>query len=119
MRSSIATLQVLRTFFDEPASAQYGVELMASSGLKAGTLYPILNRLELDGWIVGRWEDIDESAVGRRRRRYYRLTNAGERQARALLTQYATLLMPPSGPVETVEVMGRAREALRHGPRGS
>src|ERR1700676_4243993 len=117
MRSSIATLQILRTFFDDPATARYGVELIASSGLKAGTLYPILNRLELDGWIVGRWEDIDESAVGRRRRRYYRLTNAGERQARALLTQYATLLMPPSGPVEAVEVMGRAREALRHDPR--
>jgi PadR family transcriptional regulator, regulatory protein PadR len=119
MRSSIATLQVLRTFFDDPAGAQYGVELIASSGLKAGTLYPILNRLELDGWVVGRWEDIDESAAGRRRRRYYRLTSAGERQARALLTQYATLLMPPPRPVETVEVMGRAREALRHGPRGS
>jgi PadR family transcriptional regulator, regulatory protein PadR len=119
MRSSIATLQVLRTFFDDPASAHYGVELMASSGLKAGTLYPILNRLELDGWILGRWEDIDESAAGRRRRRYYRLTSAGERQARALLTQYATLLMPPPGPVESVEVIGRAREAVRHGPRGT
>jgi PadR family transcriptional regulator PadR len=119
MRSSIATLQVLRTFFDDPGDAQYGVELMASSGLKAGTLYPILNRLELDGWIVGRWEDIDEAAAGRRRRRYYRLTPAGERQARALLTQYATLLMPPPRPVETLEVVGRAREALRHAPRGS
>ncbi len=64
MRSSIATLQVLRTFFDDPAGAQYGVELMASSELKAGTLYPILDRLELDGWIVGRWEDIDEFGRG-------------------------------------------------------
>ncbi|HEX4754123.1 MAG TPA: helix-turn-helix transcriptional regulator [Candidatus Dormibacteraeota bacterium] len=119
MRSSIATLQVLRTFFDDPASARYGVELMASSGLKAGTLYPILNRLELDGWILGRWEDIDESAAGRRRRRYYRLTGAGERQARALLTQYATLLMPPPRPGESAEVIGRAREAVSLGRRGS
>jgi PadR family transcriptional regulator PadR len=119
MRSSIATLQVLRTFFDDPAGAHYGAELMASSGLKAGTLYPMLNRLELDGWILGRWEDIDESAEGRRRRRYYRLTSAGERQARALLTQYATLLMPPPWPVETVEVTGRAQDRVRHGPSGS
>ena len=52
MRSSIATLQVLRSFFDDPAGARYGAELMSASGLKAGTLYPILNRLELDGWIL-------------------------------------------------------------------
>lgn len=119
MRSSIATLQVLRTFFDDPAIAQYGAELMASSGLKAGTLYPILNRLELDGWILGRWEDIDESAAGRRRRRYYRLTGAGERQARALLTQYAMLLMPPPRAAESAEVMGKSRQAARPGRRES
>jgi PadR family transcriptional regulator, regulatory protein PadR len=119
MRSSIVTLQVLRTFFDDPTAAQYGAELMASSGLKAGTLYPILNRLELDGWILGRWEDIDEAVAGRRRRRYYRLTGAGERQARALLTQYATLLMPPPPPDTGVELTGTARHAVRIEPLGS
>lgn len=95
MRSSIATLQVLRSFFDDLHGERYGQELMAAAALKAGTLYPILTRLELDGWIRSRWEDIDEVVQRRRRRRYYRLTEAGERQARALLTQYATLLMPP------------------------
>ncbi|HEY7925922.1 MAG TPA: helix-turn-helix transcriptional regulator [Candidatus Dormibacteraeota bacterium] len=119
MRSSIATLQVLRSFFDDPAGARYGAELMTASGLRAGTLYPILNRLELDGWILGRWEDIDESAEGRRRRRYYRLTGAGERQGRALLTQYATLLMPPPNPLTAVEITGRARDAARPGTVGS
>ncbi|MGH7480897.1 MAG: PadR family transcriptional regulator [Longimicrobiales bacterium] len=40
-----------------------------------GTLYPILHRLEAEGWIDGEWEQVE----GRRRKRY-RLTRAGARR---------------------------------------
>ncbi|MCG8407837.1 MAG: PadR family transcriptional regulator [Phycisphaerales bacterium] len=40
--------------------------------VQAGTLYPILHRLEYAGAITSRWED-----VGERRRKWYRLTRAG------------------------------------------
>lgn len=40
--------------------------------LQAGTLYPILHRLEYDGAIASRWE-----AVGERRRKWYLLTDLG------------------------------------------
>ena len=40
--------------------------------IQAGTLYPILHRLEHDGAIRGRWED-----VGERRRKWYSVTEKG------------------------------------------
>lgn len=40
--------------------------------LQHGTLYPILHRLERDGWIRGRW-----TSGGGRRRKEYELTTAG------------------------------------------
>jgi|SRR6516225_9113625 transcriptional regulator len=42
---------------------------------RVASLYPLLYRLEKRGWIVGRWVE----KAGQRRRRYYRLTSAGER----------------------------------------
>ena len=40
---------------------------------KVASLYPLLYRLEKRGWIKGRWVE----KAGQRRRRYYRLTQAG------------------------------------------
>jgi DNA-binding PadR family transcriptional regulator len=45
--------------------------------LQAGTLYPLLHRLEADGLIRSQWDD----STGRRRK-WYRLTAAGRRQLR-------------------------------------
>jgi len=42
---------------------------------QVASLYPLLYRLEKRGWIHGRWVE----KAGERRRRYYRLTAAGER----------------------------------------
>ena len=41
-----------------------------------GMLYPLLHRLERDGFVAGYWELTDEG----RRRKYYRLTALGRRQ---------------------------------------
>ena len=61
----------------------YGYELVAELKLRSdglvdlpeGTVYPLLRRLEREGLIRGRWVD----ASGGPRRRYYVLTQAGER----------------------------------------
>ena len=42
---------------------------------KAATLYPLLYKLEKQGWVAGRWIE----KAGERRKRYYRLTPAGRR----------------------------------------
>ena len=41
-----------------------------------GMLYPVLHRLERTGFVQARWEKADTG----RRRKYYRITNAGQRQ---------------------------------------
>lgn len=56
---------------DEPP--HYGLEIMRLTGLRSGTVYPILARLEREGVVESWWED-DASAQGRPRRRYYRAT---------------------------------------------
>lgn len=76
------TERVLAAFLREPNRDRYGLEIGKSAGLKSGTLYPILARLEAAGWVVSEWEQIDPSVEGRRPRRYYRLTGEGKRIAR-------------------------------------
>jgi DNA-binding PadR family transcriptional regulator len=74
------TLQVrlvLHMLADDPGRERYGLEIVDSTGLMPGTIYPILARLEAAGWIDSRWEDVDHHAAGRPRRRYYRLTAEG------------------------------------------
>jgi PadR family transcriptional regulator PadR len=89
------TRQVLAAMVRAPGAEHYGLELAKEAGLKSGTIYPILARLEAAGWISGYWEDIDPHVEGRRPRRYYRLTARGievaedVRQALSLLYQTA------------------------------
>ena len=92
MRSSFQTRLLLQAFLDRPEDELYGFELSRATNLQAGTLYPILQRLLREGWLTARWETIDESAAGRRRRRYYKLSALGERSARAVVASDSTPL---------------------------
>lgn len=92
MRISHQTRIVLQAFLDSPDDESYGFVLAQITGLAAGTLYPVLQRLLSDGWLAARWEDVDERAEGRRRRRYYRLTGVGELNARAAVASDASAL---------------------------
>jgi DNA-binding PadR family transcriptional regulator len=96
MGESLATLMVLRALLEEPAAEMYGLEIGSAAGLKGGSLFPALDRLEKRGWITSRWEDIgDATESGRRRRRYYRLTADGAREAATVLRDTARALAPP------------------------
>jgi len=57
---------------------RYGFDIMDATGLPSGTVYPILRRLERNGWLRSAWED-EAKAHGEQRpaRRYYELTRAG------------------------------------------
>jgi DNA-binding PadR family transcriptional regulator len=61
---------------------------MRATGVKSGSLYPMLERFERRRWIEAFDESIDEHAEGRPRRRLYRLTGVGEREARAALIDF-------------------------------
>ena len=72
---SAQTLSVLAALCDQPSQWQYGYALAKQTGLKSGTLYPILIRLADRGMVEACWQD--EPGPGRPRRHLYRLTAAG------------------------------------------
>ena len=72
---SAQTLSVLAALSQQPSEWQHGYALAKQTGLKSGTLYPILIRLADRGLVEARWQD--EPQPGRPRRHLYRLTAAG------------------------------------------
>jgi PadR family transcriptional regulator PadR len=82
VRVTHQTKLILQVMLDAPTEEIYGFAVAQASGVAGGVVYPILRRLEDEGWVTSYWEDIDEAGAGRRRRRYYRLTGDGRRAAR-------------------------------------
>ena len=82
LRRSPQTLAVLSSLLRRPPAWQHGYHLLKETGLKSGTLYPILARLQAGGWLEQRWEKA--SAPGRPPRHLYRLTREGKNAAREL-----------------------------------
>jgi PadR family transcriptional regulator PadR len=89
---TLPTQLVLRVLLDEPTQERYGLEICVAAGLPSGTIHPILARFEGLGWLESRWEEVEPSAAGRPRRRYYRLSPEGAQQARQALAKARTPL---------------------------
>lgn len=85
---TVQTLAILKAMLDDPYTEWYGLELARVAGLRTGTIYPSLARLEQAGWLSSSWEDVDPSVEGRPRRRIYRLTGEGADQARAVVDEH-------------------------------
>jgi DNA-binding PadR family transcriptional regulator len=66
---------------------RHGYDLSRRTGLKSGTLYPILMRLGDQGLLESRWEESERP--GRPPRHAYRLTSEGVESARALAASRA------------------------------
>jgi len=66
---------VLSIFAAEPSCWHYGYDLVRETGLKAGSLYPILMRLADRGQLEARWEPGPQPGIPARH--LYRLTPAG------------------------------------------
>jgi PadR family transcriptional regulator PadR len=77
--------RVLRALLDDPMAPRYGYDLMKAAGLKSGTLYPMLSRLEDERLVTSAWETPQQE--GERPRKYYRLTGEGIRVARLELAR--------------------------------
>ena len=58
----------------------HGYDLCRQAGIKSGTLYPLLIRLEAQGYLEAEWQS--PAAAGRPARHVYRLTAAGRQLAR-------------------------------------
>ena len=85
-RTTAATIDVLRVLAESP-DPSWGLLVIKSSGRPAGTVYPILERLESLGWVTSSW-DSDDSRSGPRRR-YYELTEEGGTAASSAIEAFA------------------------------
>jgi PadR family transcriptional regulator PadR len=83
-RISPETLRVLDRFVDRPTGWHYGYELSRETGLKSGTLYPILMRLERHRLLEARWVVTEDGVPPRHT---YRLTPNGLEWARTRLAE--------------------------------
>ena len=107
------TLLVLAALCEQPSQWQHGYALAQQTGLKSGTLYPILIRLSDRGLVGACWQE--EPQPGRPRRHLYRLTADGLASAAGALASSA---QQPSG---RLAAAGRApsgpgvRQPGRHG----
>jgi len=69
------TRAVLATLAAQPQAWRYGYDLSRDTGLKSGTLYPLLIRLADQGLLEAEWRAPIQP--GRPARHAYRLTGAG------------------------------------------
>jgi DNA-binding PadR family transcriptional regulator len=77
LRLSPQTVLILDAFLEQPADWKYGYDISRNTGLKSGTLYPILMRLAERSLLETMWEP------GEPPRHMYRFTPDGLRFARA------------------------------------
>ncbi|HTV55856.1 MAG TPA: PadR family transcriptional regulator [Terriglobia bacterium] len=84
VRVSRETLLVLEKFLTRPSDWRYGYELSRETGLKSGTLYPILMRLESHSLLEASWVKTEEGVPPRH---IYRLTPDGLELARARMAE--------------------------------
>ena len=107
---SLQTLAVLADLCATPTQWRHGYGIARNTGLKSGTLYPVLIRLADRGLVEACWEA--EQPTGRPRRHLYRLTPQGLAVATGALAQARS-----SGRTQaSASVRGSRRVAARPAP---
>lgn len=73
----------------------YGFDIMEATGLPSGTVYPALRRLESLRYVTAQWEASEVAQHEKRpRRRYYRVSSAGEAALAKALQRFHALVEP-------------------------
>ena len=73
-------------------AVRYGFDIMDATGLPSGTVYPVLGRLERDGFVRSKWESQTVAQRDKRPpRKYYEITANGSRALTASVEHYRTL----------------------------
>ena len=85
IRKSPQTIALILALQGNLNQWRYGYDLSRETGLKSGTLYPLLMRLRDAGWLQTRWAAPEVS--GRPPRHMYRLTSQGKAWSRDLLNE--------------------------------
>jgi PadR family transcriptional regulator, regulatory protein PadR len=101
-RAGLLPLLVLHYVAREPCYGNQLIERIAwltagTVAVNPNTMYPLLRTLESRGLVAGSWE-----AAGRRGRRFYRITPAGEDERRHLTRRLAPHLDAVAASVEVI-----------------
>lgn len=78
--SSRQTRTLLAAFLDRSGIWRHGYDLSKETGLRSGTLYPLLMRLREQGLLESRWQEAERPGLPPRH--VYRLTASGLALAR-------------------------------------
>jgi DNA-binding PadR family transcriptional regulator len=73
--TSHQTRALLAALLDQPQAWRHGYGLSKQTGLKSGTLYPLLMRLSAQGLLEASWQDAERPGLPPRH--VYRLTPSG------------------------------------------
>lgn len=76
---SPAARRVLQALAEAGSAGRHGYDLCRKADIKSGTLYPLLMRLEGQGYLAADWQAAE--TPGRPPRHVYRLTAEGRRLA--------------------------------------
>lgn len=93
-RISEQGMTVLALMLESVGASWYGLELARKTGIKTGTIYPLLARLEQVQWLTSEFETVDPAVEKRPRRRLYKLTGAGEVAARQRMLEFEATRTP-------------------------
>jgi PadR family transcriptional regulator PadR len=91
-RKSPQAMTVLSGFLEDPRGWKYGYDISRNTGLKSGTLYPILMRLADHGLLQMSWEMAE---TGKPPRHLYKLTEAGLRYAQEQIISQGVPVVTP------------------------
>jgi DNA-binding PadR family transcriptional regulator len=78
--TSRQTRSLLAALLERPQTWRHGYDLSKETGLRSGTLYPLLMRLSEQGLLEQRWQEAERPGLPPRH--VYRLTAAGLTLAR-------------------------------------
>jgi PadR family transcriptional regulator, regulatory protein PadR len=87
--TSAQTRQLLSVMLRQPRTWQYGYEISKQTGLKSGTLYPLLMRLSDQGLLDSQWQNPERP--GKPPRHAYKLTSSGLALARDMVETRSTI----------------------------
>jgi len=105
LRKGSLELAILASLWARPL---YGLEMLRTlrerGGMEVaeGTLYPILNRLRLDGLVTSEWQDAGTGHP----RKYYTLTGPGRSRTRELAAAWGAFSAQMNGIVSVVNGKG-------------
>ena len=86
IRMTYATAVVLQAL---DRGCRYGFDIAEATGLRGGTVYPILRRLEEAGIVRSQWERVQISReAGRPPRKYYTVESVAEELIAAARARY-------------------------------